>query len=67
MLITGMLMLGKMSVGVRKIASTPITKMSIAITTNVYGRRNASRTIHIELLSPFAAIGNCQVAVRDLV
>src|SRR5947208_13071858 len=49
MLITGMLMLGKMSVGVRKIARTPITRMSMDITTKVYGRRNASLTIHIEV------------------
>src|SRR5579862_1544802 len=40
MLTTGMLMLGKMSVGVRKIATIPMT-------TNVEGRRNANLTIHI--------------------
>src|SRR5207244_9084192 len=48
MLMTGMLMLGKISVGVRTIASPPMIKMSMDTTTNVYGRRNASRTIHIE-------------------
>src|ERR1700747_1456268 len=40
-------MLGKISVGVRKIAIPPITRISMAITTKVYGRRNANRTIHI--------------------
>src|SRR5579864_3033479 len=50
MLTTGMLILGKMSVGVRKISRTPIARMRMAMTTNVYGRRNASRTIHIESL-----------------
>ncbi len=47
MLTTGMLIFGKMSVGVRKIASVPMIRMRMAITTIVYGRRNASRTIHI--------------------
>src|SRR5215475_11502593 len=50
MLTTGMLMLGKMSVGVRLIASNPITRMRIASTTNVYGRRRANLTIHIFVL-----------------
>src|SRR5262245_1444907 len=36
-----------MSVGMRKIAVTPVMAMSIAITTNVYGRRSASLTIHM--------------------
>jgi hypothetical protein len=35
MLTTGMLMFGKISVGVRTIASPPIIKMSIDTTTNV--------------------------------
>jgi hypothetical protein len=34
-LTTGMLMFGKMSVGVRKIDTAPITKISMDITTNV--------------------------------
>src|ERR1700730_17177139 len=42
-----MLMLGKMSVGVRAIVSGPTMRMSRARTTNVYGRRSAIRTIHI--------------------
>jgi hypothetical protein len=35
-----------MSVGIVKIADTPSTSISTAITTNVYGRLKASRTIH---------------------
>src|ERR1700686_4467940 len=49
MLTTGMSIVGKISVGVRTIASPPMIRMRIDITTNVYGRRNASRTIHIEV------------------
>ena len=44
---TGMSTSGKMSVGIRRMATTPRSAISIAITTNVYGRRSASRTIHI--------------------
>src|SRR5579872_1535625 len=47
MLTTGILMLGNMSVGVRKIAIKPIARIRTAITTNVYGLRNANFTIHI--------------------
>src|SRR6202030_291045 len=47
MLTTGMLMLGKMSVGVRTIASAPMIRIRMANTTKVYGRCNASLTIHI--------------------
>src|ERR1700736_5241283 len=47
MLTTGMLIFGKMSVGVRSAASVPRIKIRIAITTNVYGRLKASFTIHI--------------------
>ncbi len=42
-------MAGKMSTGVRKIVNTPRRTMSNAPITNVYGRRKASRTIHMEL------------------
>jgi|SRR5260370_19460887 hypothetical protein len=68
MLTTGMLMFGKISVGVRTIASIPIMRISMAITTKVYGRRNASRTIHIEFRS-FSQLptDGRQFAVRDLV
>src|SRR5438132_11250130 len=38
---------GKMSVGVFLIETTPSSKIKSAITTNVYGRRRASLTIHI--------------------
>src|ERR1700737_2097253 len=47
MLTTGMLIFGKMSVGVRSAASVPRIKIRIATTTNVYGRLKASLTIHI--------------------
>src|SRR5258708_2565771 len=47
MLITGMLIFGNISVGVRMIASGPRMRRSMARTTNVYGLRRASRTIHI--------------------
>src|SRR6266849_6583898 len=47
MLTTGILMFGKMSVGVRKIESVPRIKIRIASTTNVYGRLSATLTIHI--------------------
>src|SRR4051812_47513707 len=45
---TGMLMLGKMSVGVREIITGLRMKMSSASTTKVYGRSRASLTIHME-------------------
>src|SRR5689334_6376894 len=44
---TGMLISGKMSMGVRAIVSTPPMAMSIAMTMKVYGRRRARRTIHM--------------------
>jgi len=44
---TGMSTLGKMSVGVRRIVTTPMIITSMAATTNVYGRRRARRTIHM--------------------
>src|ERR1700730_3914222 len=47
MLTTGMLMFGKMSVGVRNIASVPRIKVRIASTTKVYGRLSATLTIHM--------------------
>src|SRR4051812_20119970 len=42
-----MSMSGKMSVGIRRIVATPMMTMSIDITTNVYGRLSATRTIHM--------------------
>src|SRR5262245_62625315 len=44
---TGMLMLGKMSVGVRAIVSAPRMPIRSASTVKVYGRRSARRTIHM--------------------
>jgi hypothetical protein len=49
--ITGMFTSGKMSTGMRAIVTTPSTRMSNATTTNVYGRRSASRTIHMSRAS----------------
>ncbi len=46
-LTTGMLIYGKMSIGMETIETTPRTAISSARTTKVYGRRSASRTIHI--------------------
>ena len=40
-------MAGKMSTTMRVSDSTPITRMRTHITATVYGRRSASRTIHI--------------------
>src|SRR3954447_18120190 len=42
-----MSMFGKMSVGVRRIASGVAIRMSSARTTKVYGRSSARRTIHM--------------------
>src|SRR3954453_3725476 len=47
---TGMLMSGKMSVGVRRIGSGPTNRIRIARTMNVYGRFSAIRTIHTGVL-----------------
>src|SRR3984893_9770509 len=44
---TGMLMRGKMSMGMVTMDSTPMTAINRASTTNVYGRARASRTIHM--------------------
>src|SRR4029077_15135317 len=44
---TGMSISGKISVGVFLIDTTPSSNIKSAITTNVYGRRSASLTIHI--------------------
>src|SRR5258706_14665528 len=47
--ITGMLISGKMSVGIRAIEIGPPIAISSAITMKVYGRRRARRTIHMRL------------------
>ena len=44
---TGILMFGKMSVGVRRIENTPSSVIRMASTIKVYGRLSASLTIHI--------------------
>ena len=44
---TGILMLGKMSVGVREITTGLASRINSARTINVYGRLSASLTIHI--------------------
>jgi hypothetical protein len=46
-LITGMLIAGKMSTGVRRSITGLMMNNKIASTMNVYGRRKASFTIHI--------------------
>ena len=48
MLTTGMLISGKMSVGVRSTTTGVRIRIRSAITMNVYGLRNASATIHID-------------------
>src|SRR3984893_9168144 len=54
-LITGILMLGKMSIGVRTADPTPKIMISSAITMKVYGRRSASLTIPIIFASRLAS------------
>src|SRR6202050_2656667 len=44
---TGILMFGKMSVGVRRIENTPRSMITMASTMKVYGRCSASLTIHM--------------------
>src|SRR5271170_3619818 len=44
---TGILMLGKISVGVRRIENTPRSVIRMASTKKVYGRLSASWTIHM--------------------
>ncbi len=48
MLTTGMLISGKMSVGVRRTTTGVRSTINSAMTTNVYGLRNANATIHID-------------------
>src|SRR5665213_772458 len=47
---TGISMFGKISVGIERMLKTPRIRIKSAKTTKVYGRRSASRTIHIGLL-----------------
>src|SRR5207247_1530010 len=64
---TGMLISGKMSTGVRAMVSTPPMAISIAITMNVYGRRRARRTIHIAqpMSLPFARFAALRRRLRS--
>ena len=48
-LTTGISMYGKISTGIVTMAVQPRMAIRIDITTNVYGRARASRTIHIRL------------------
>src|SRR5258708_429091 len=48
MLMTGISMSGKMSVGVRRTTTGVRIRISSAITMNVYGLRSAKATIHID-------------------
>src|SRR5882672_11170003 len=67
MLTTGISMLGKMSVGVRTIASVPRIKIRTANTAIVYGRLSASLTIHINYVLIFpSGIGRTAFANRIL-
>ena len=47
MLMTGMLISGKMSVDIFSSTRGVASRISSAITKNVYGRRSATSTIHI--------------------
>src|SRR5579859_4376913 len=62
MLTTGILMFGKISVGVRTIASDPRIRIRMAITTMVCGCFSASLTIH---MIPFLNILRRQFRVRQ--
>src|ERR1700730_17517068 len=44
---TGMLILGKISMGMRNVVKTPSSRISRASTTNVYGRCRAILAIHM--------------------
>src|SRR6058998_1629872 len=54
-LTTGMLISGKMSIGMETTETTPRTAINSARTTKVFGRRSASRTIHIYVDRPTRA------------
>jgi hypothetical protein len=61
MLITGMLISGKMSVGIVRSANGVASRIRIAITMNVYGRVSASATIDVPEL-PWAGAGSGFIA-----
>src|SRR5438876_9207919 len=56
-LTTGRLIAGKMSIGMETTETIPSTAINSARTTNVYGRRSASRTIHIYVRFLMVRIG----------
>src|SRR5882724_2218579 len=58
-LITGMSLLGKMSVGVVMIAKTPNSSIRAARTMKVYGLSSASLTIHIGSLPQAVQFRGC--------
>src|SRR5450432_4592891 len=66
-LITGMLMLGKISVGVRSSTTGVSSMITMAITINVYGLESAKRTIHILACDfPQRADGSARNLLNDL-
>src|ERR1700757_4396558 len=66
MLTTGMLMSGKISVGVRTIASVPKRKIRIASTIIVYGSFSASLTIHI-MIHILNSVRHSRTALTQLI
>ena len=60
---TGILILGKISVGVRRMSTGAAIRMRIARTTKVYGRLSASRTIHMKR-SPGAGVPPCMTVTE---
>src|SRR5580692_11609336 len=62
--ITGMSILGKISVGVRRIMTGLKTKISTARTMKVYGLSRATRTIHI-CRTPYAQIATLSRVLEE--
>ena len=60
---TGMLIAGKMSMGMEVIDTTPRTAINSASTTKVYGRRRARRTIHIRQRCSIVESGAASVLI----
>ena len=58
--ITGTRMFGKMSTGIRSVASTPRIRMAMAMTTKVSGRDRAVRTIPIKARAPSTSATSVQ-------
>src|SRR6266576_7262365 len=66
-LTTGILMLGKMSVAIRVIVTIPMSTIRMAITVKVYGRRSASRTIHMARYAWLSEAKTDSAARRELI